>query len=743
MLTIRTTSYEPLIDEQNDKIITDQYEDIVVEGGTGWRPLQDDEYYITQKANGADTLTFSISIYDPIYPVIEELNQVRDSDGTQYLVQKVDAGDSTAKVVCALDLDDWKAAFYPSYNSGSNTAYTIINAIKPSGWSVLDRSGISVRRTLEGDYTPYDIVQECLNTFKAYVRFDNVAKTVTIYNTEAPQPIGAFASRQLNLQEINYKGDAQKVITRLYPYGADGMSIASVNGGIPYVENNSYYGKTISAVWRDDRYTDPQSLMDDAVSTLETLAMPERSYQCKVIDLARIDNKYSNQDFSLFASILLADDIRGTSTAYQIVEKRLYPHYPEKNAVTLSTVPAKIQSQVMRIEAAIDNPNSTFRQIMAAQAENATNWLTSANGYVVFVEEDNACKEILFLDTPDIATARNVLRINTNGLGFSTTGINGPYTNAWTIDGNLVADFITTGTMLADRIQGGSLSLGGLANEDGIIIMYDASGNEIGRWDNSGLNVSSGTFTYTNGQTALQIASGGLTSNVGDEWLEIYESVIRSGYGDTRHGELDLSAQYPNDEFRVVLQSENGAKLYLVSADDAEVYAAGDVLITAGANHYVRKYAGGRTSSVVGSTGTADTDAINFIYQSSNSGTYYIGFTPYSGTTRFAVVTTSDKKLKKNIKTSKANGVETIKAIKHKSFDFKEDGAHRDCGYIAQQLQEVIPEAVLAAPEMDAEGNKTGETLQIVDHEVLTYATKAIQELAARVEALEAQLGVK
>lgn len=269
MLTIRTTSYEPLIDEQNDKIITDQYEDIVVEGGTGWRPLQDDEYYITQKANGADTLTFSISIYDPIYPVIEELNQVRDSDGTQYLVQKVDAGNSTAKVVCALDLDDWKADFYPSYNSGSNTAYTIINAIKPSGWSVLDRSGISVRRTLEGDYTPYDIVQECLSTFHAYVRFDNVAKTVTIYNTEAPQPIGAFASRQLNLQELNYKGDAQKVITRLYPYGADGMSIASVNGGIPYVENNSYYGKTISAVWRDDRYTDPQSLMDDAVSNLK------------------------------------------------------------------------------------------------------------------------------------------------------------------------------------------------------------------------------------------------------------------------------------------------------------------------------------------------------------------------------------------------------------------------------------------------------------------------------------------
>lgn len=732
MITIRTTSYEPLIDQQSDKIITDQYEDIVVEGGTGWRPLQDDEYYITQKANGADTLTFSISIYDPIYPVIEELNQVRDSDGTQYLVQKVDAGNSTAKVVCALDLDDWKAAFYPSYNSGSNTAYTIINAIKPSGWSVLDRSGLSARRTLEGDYTPYDIVQECLNVFKAYVRFDNVAKTVTIYNTEAPQPIGAFASRQLNLQELNYKGDAQKVITRLYPYGADGMSIASVNGGIPYVENNTYYGKTISAVWRDDRYTDPQSLMDDAVSTLETLAMPERSYQCKVIDLAKIDSKYSNQDFELFKSVLLVDDIRGTNTAYQIVEKRLYPHYPEKNVVTLSTVPAKIQSQVMRIEAALDNPNSTFRQIMAAQAENATNWLTSANGYVVFVEEDNACKEILFLDTPDIATARNVLRINTNGLGFSTTGINGPYTNAWTIDGNLVADFITTGTMLADRIQGGSLSLGGLANEDGIIIMYDASGNEIGRWDNSGISILNGTINLNDGGFILR-PDGTMRSSKGFEWMSIYESVLNGGYDDDTDGLLDLSAQYDGGKRNVVLEA---------LTDDLRLIAADDVYITAGTNGMVyKKSLSGTNVAVVGSSGT--TDAIDVIYQASNSGTYYIGFAPYSGTIRFAVVTTSDKKLKKNIKTSKVNGVDTIKAIKHKSFDFKEDGAHRDCGYIAQQLQEVIPEAVIAAPEIDIEGNKTGETLQIVDHEVLTYATKAIQELAARVEALEAQLGVK
>lgn len=87
------------------------------------------------------------------------------------------------------------------------------------------------------------------------------------------------------------------------------------------------------------------------------------------------------------------------------------------------------------------------------EALNATAWLTRGNGYVVAVKnDDGSWKELLFMDTNDIATAHNVLRLNENGLGFSTTGVSGTYTNAWTIDGNLNADFITTGTLRASLI---------------------------------------------------------------------------------------------------------------------------------------------------------------------------------------------------------------------------------------------------------------------------------------------------
>ena len=95
---------------------------------------------------------------------------------------------------------------------------------------------------------------------------------------------------------------------------------------------------------------------------------------------------------------------------------------------------------------------------MQKAINNATNWLTSADGYVIAVKDDNGTwKEILFLDTPSAETAKNVLRINTNGIGFSTNGVNGPYRNAWTIDGSLVADFITTGVLTANLIKAGVL----------------------------------------------------------------------------------------------------------------------------------------------------------------------------------------------------------------------------------------------------------------------------------------------
>ena len=77
-------------------------------------------------------------------------------------------------------------------------------------------------------------------------------------------------------------------------------------------------------------------------------------------------------------------------------------------------------------------------------------------GYVIINRNSSGyANEILILDNDTIANAKNVIRINNAGIGFSTNGYGGPYTNAWTIDGELDADFIKTGTLSASRVHTG------------------------------------------------------------------------------------------------------------------------------------------------------------------------------------------------------------------------------------------------------------------------------------------------
>lgn len=106
-------------------------------------------------------------------------------------------------------------------------------------------------------------------------------------------------------------------------------------------------------------------------------------------------------------------------------------------------------------------------------------------GHVVFNQNaDGEPQEILIMDTDDINTAVNVIRMNKNGIGFSQTGYQGPFTSAWTIDGKFNANFIATGTLLANFIRGGTLTLGGLNNQSGVLQMLDANGDLAGWWNN-------------------------------------------------------------------------------------------------------------------------------------------------------------------------------------------------------------------------------------------------------------------
>lgn len=142
--------------------------------------------------------------------------------------------------------------------------------------------------------------------------------------------------------------------------------------------------------------------------------------------------------------------------------------------------------------------------------ENASNLLAGGDGGYVVIGRNAAGEpnEIFIMDQPDTTQAVSVIRLNKNGIGFSTQGINGPYTNAWTIDGHLVADFMDTGVLSATIIKAG--------------VLADSGGN-------FSLDLSTGTMTMKKG--SINIANNFIVNTSGQATLKDAKFTGKSDQG--------------------------------------------------------------------------------------------------------------------------------------------------------------------------------------------------------------------
>jgi len=128
-----------------------------------------------------------------------------------------------------------------------------------------------------------------------------------------------------------------------------------------------------------------------------------------------------------------------------------------------------------------------------------------------------------------------------------------------------------------------------------------------------------------------------------------------------------------------------------------------------------------------------DTGALSgYYYASFAYNGSVIGSITQNGTTAVAYNTSSDERLKENI-VDAPSAIDSVNKIKVRSFDWKADGSHVDYGYIAQELLEIVPEAVSVSPDADQ--------MMGVDFGKLTpRLVKAIQELSAQVTTLQAEI---
>lgn len=293
---------------------------------------------------------------------------------------------------------------------------------------------------------------------------------------------------QKNILDLSNHISSENVITALIPLGAKDdttelpLTIESVNGGKDYIFDQTavnLFGWIYGTQTWDD-VTLPQNLLTKGQAALQANIENSVSISITAFDMSLVDADIDK--------IYLGDSVKVISTPhdldkYFIVKKREKKYMnPENSSITLDTVIERNTDKVSSTDKTLQEAvNVTIPGQIQQMIDYQTQLILGGKGgYVVFgMNEQNQPEEIYILDQPTVNDAVNIIRMNKNGIGFSNSGINGPYTSAWTIDGKFNADFISAGTLTGILIKGTTIE-GGFIRGSAITTDQDLTvGNNI------------------------------------------------------------------------------------------------------------------------------------------------------------------------------------------------------------------------------------------------------------------------
>ena len=99
---------------------------------------------------------------------------------------------------------------------------------------------------------------------------------------------GALFAYRKNLKSIQRVVDTRSLVTRLYAYGKDGMTFASINNGREYVEDFSYTSEVRISTLDCSNFTNPYQMLEFAQMRLAQYAKPRISYVLSAMDLSAL-----------------------------------------------------------------------------------------------------------------------------------------------------------------------------------------------------------------------------------------------------------------------------------------------------------------------------------------------------------------------------------------------------------------------------------------------------------------------
>ena len=367
-LTTTDTSRTPkLIDIRLYDIPKPPYEKIgyarpvVLDRNGAWEAVLENAYgiIVSGEVNGGDTLSFCIPFEDAKRQYIENEKKIQIVDDVYIIRTVTDSKDSSGSAVTEVYAE---AEFYDLAYSvrkeekafdaetadvamayaleGTEWSVGTVNVSTKRTWTSTEKNALSILRAV-ADIHGGDLVFDCPN---------RLVHLLTMSGKDS----GALFMYGKNMKEIERTVDTTGLVTRLYAYGADGMTFANINSGKPYVEDFTYSSEVRVSSLDCSAFTNPYQMLEFTRMRLADYCKPSISYVLKAMDLSVLTG-YEHEAWELGDYVRVEDRDLGVSVTTRIVRREYNLQEPWNTVLELSTVLKNLGSSTSKWDNAADS----------------------------------------------------------------------------------------------------------------------------------------------------------------------------------------------------------------------------------------------------------------------------------------------------------------------------------------------------------------------------------------------------
>lgn len=333
-----------------------------------------------------------------------------------------------------------------------------------------------------------------------------------------------------NMQSISIERNVSDMITRLWAFGSDDLTVSSVNGGKAYIDSPNIEKYGVQEGYKDySDYTSADKLYRNAKwefdeDNEDRIDVPQLTISGKLIDLSKL-SEYGDTEKLEIGDTVHVFDIDGTEYVQRVIEYQAYPLEPKESNISIGHIRRDFFIGLWQTEQATKkhakwqtaNNSVNIRKVQGTvntdrNEVQSDNKLLKIVGDLLYIEDDKGRRRINLgnMDGKFVFELFNQLEKKTIKMDE---------------DGNVtITGIFATGTDTEART---------VIDKNGIQ-SYDADGNKYGLWCNAPSSNGrryADLILYYNGKVVFQVYN-----SISEAYIQLQGNTILYGGNGATHG---------------------------------------------------------------------------------------------------------------------------------------------------------------------------------------------------------------